>query len=270
MIAELKAIWKNAFGDPDWYIDFFFDRRFVAENTLVYTADNKPVSMFFMLSAQINIDGVYKNTFYIYGVSTLPEYQGRGYSTALLKFANAHIAENVVATFLTPASESLFSFYKKQNYKSAFSVKEVDLNLTDLANIPLPDFEFSSIGATGYTTIRDRAFDCHGYIKWDMAAIEYILAENELLGGKAYSVQYEDSEHIILYRTWENKIFVKETTLEGDLLLGVLKKIMIDENVSNCNVRLHSESEINAEVKDFAMIYGCDKINNGYLNLVLD
>jgi len=270
MTAGLKEIWKNAFGDPDWYIDFFFKNRFEAENTFVYLDGGKPVSMFFMLPAQINVEGSFKNAGYIYGVSTMPTYQGRGYSTALLRYANDNMADNIEATFLTPASSGLFNFYKKQGYEAAFAVKEMDLSLQDFGNIQAPAADFKKIDAKSYKAVRDRAFNAHGYIKWDASAIEYILAENELVGGKAYGVYRENSENIILYRIWDKKLIVKETTLDGDLLFGILKQIMVDENVSACNVRLHPQSKINCEAKDFAMIYGGEKIKNGYFNLVLD
>ena len=277
MIADLKVIWKESFADPDWYINFFFDRRFEAENTLVYLDGDKPVSMFFMLPAQINIDGTYKNARYIYGVSTLPKYQGRGYSTALLKYANDtllsstdNMPDGVSSTFLTPASSSLFDFYKKQDYKNAFLVKEIDLTIKDLAKIDPTGFDFKNVDAIKYAAIRNKAFDCHGYVKWDEKALEYMLAENELLGGKAYVIQDDDSQNIIFYRVWDKKFFVKETTLDGNALMAVLKKVMENENVSECNVRLHSKSQINGQISPFAMIYGCEKVKDGYFNLALD
>jgi len=270
MIAGLKEIWKNAFGDPDWYINFFFENRFEPENTMVFMEDGKPVSMFFMLPAQINSDGSYKNAFYIYGVSTMGEYQGRGYSRALLKSLNDNMPTGVSVTFLTPATSSLFDFYKKQNYKKAFSLKEMNLTAEDLAEIPLYLGDLKSPTAAEYAACRDAAFDAHGYIKWDERAIKYMLAENELLGGKAYISSNCNPENIIFYRIWDKKLFVKETTFDGDELLSVLKKIMADENVPTCNIKLHSNSKINAEIKDFAMVYGIGGIENGYFNLALD
>ena len=270
MAAGLKKIWKNAFADPDWYINFFFENRFKPENTLVYLDNGPPVSMFFMLPAQININGSYKNVHYVYGVSTLSTFQGRGYSTALLKYANDNMPDDISATFLTPATPSLFDFYKKQGYENAFFVKELNLTKNDLENIPASSFGFKMLDAPCYTTIRDKAFEGHGYVKWDIPAMEYMLAENELLGGKAYAVENNDSENIILYRIWGKKLFVKETTLDGEALFAAVKKIMESENLSDCHIRLHHKSLLNEETKAFAMIYGCNGINKGYFNLALD
>ena len=47
--AELAALWRTAFGDPDDYIDSALDNLWVPENAVVAEADGKVVSAMYVL-----------------------------------------------------------------------------------------------------------------------------------------------------------------------------------------------------------------------------
>jgi len=259
-------IWKKSFGDPDWYIEFMFKYRFKPEKTLTYLSDGKPVSMLMLLPAKLTNQEI----FYVYGVATLPEYRRQGFSSALISYANRSLPESTLGTFLCPATESLFSYYEKQKYESAFYMSEYNATLDELKDVKTSAFEFVDISPRAYKEIRDFSFKGDGYIEWDFDSVEYAVKENELVGGKALLVTCGDEKGLVMYRKWDRKLYVKETTLDGKLLKVTLKKIMEYESTPSCNVRLHPRSSLGGEPKKFAMIYGVSSNLNGYFNLAKD
>ena len=73
-LDALKALWLACFGGPAEYLDFYYSRRFVPGDTLVWREEGRPVSMMTLMRVRRGgEDGVY-----IYAVATLPEYRGRG------------------------------------------------------------------------------------------------------------------------------------------------------------------------------------------------
>jgi len=265
MMKDLIEIWKKSFGDADWYIDFFFKHRVKPENTLVYLVEGKPVSMLMLFPAKLRGHEI----FYVYGVATLPDYRRQGFSTSLLSYVNKNLPENVLGTFLRPATDSLFTYYKKQGYETAFYVKTLDLTISELNEIKTP-IEFSKISPGDYKRLRDSSFKNGEYIEWDVDAVEYAMKENELVGGKTLLITYGKDKGIIMCRTWENKLYVKETTLDSDILKAALKRIVEQEHTQNCNVRLHPNSALGKEPEKFAMIYGKNNSIKGYFNLAKD
>jgi GNAT superfamily N-acetyltransferase len=162
MIPSLKSLWVEAFGDSEDYVDFFFDSRFDNINTFVYLVDGMPVSMAFVFDEELCVgaseassfigdkkedsissktkdkheDGIYIKAGYIYGVATLDKHRGKGYSTQVLK----HIHSIYPTTFLIPATKTLFDFYSRNGYKTAFYINEIQLHHDE---IELSDTQYS-------------------------------------------------------------------------------------------------------------------------------
>ncbi len=51
---DLKVLWLTCFGGPQSYIDFYYDRRFVPEDTLVWRENGRPVSMMTLMRIRTN------------------------------------------------------------------------------------------------------------------------------------------------------------------------------------------------------------------------
>ncbi len=112
--VPLKRLWKEIFGDTDLYIDLFFQHKYMPQNTFVIRKDGCIVSMLYFFATSFRIGEQSVPVAYICGVATKPEERGHGYSQAILKEAIRVIRERgYQAAFLIPASESLFSFYRK-------------------------------------------------------------------------------------------------------------------------------------------------------------
>lgn len=111
-IPGITALWQEAFHETPILPDC---DCFVAE------LDGRIVGMLFAMPQKLKSKALYKAV-YFYAVATKEEYRGRGICRALMAYAEAHTDADCCV--LVPASESLFDFYEKLGYKTAFYRKK--------------------------------------------------------------------------------------------------------------------------------------------------
>ena len=118
-ILELKALWLNTFDDDQKDIDEFFKVLFMQKNTLIWKANDKIISMLYMLP--------YEHSIYLYALATLPDYRGRGIMTRLIN-ESCKIAKskNAKALFLIPAT-GMEEYYKQFGF-APYNGNELDKN----------------------------------------------------------------------------------------------------------------------------------------------
>ncbi len=120
-IPDLQEMWRRCFDTEDVYSNFYFERRFVPEDTLIWRIGGKAVSMMTLMDVAI---GNEKGS-YIYAVATLPEYQRRGIYRELDRWADDEIRRRGGCfSCLVPASPGLFSMYRKLGYDTAFLIEQ--------------------------------------------------------------------------------------------------------------------------------------------------
>ncbi len=119
-MAQCKALWREAFGDGDEFIDHFLVNYLSEERMLAHYEDGKLVSMLHLVPFESSAG----RATYIYGVATAQEYRGRGYSTQLLQKA-LHIvqAQGDDFAFLIPDSESLRGYYSRFGFRGEYRVE---------------------------------------------------------------------------------------------------------------------------------------------------
>lgn len=159
------ALWKEAFGDSEEYINFFLDTH--KGCTLVPLTENGE-----LVSALYLIDGTLNNVdgFYLFAAATFKAHRSKGYMAKLLKLAQETAKQNGRSFIaLVPAEKSLFDYYSRFGYKTAFYAKK------QMKNLPVPDAQ--------------------NRFMWCGEHIEYIKAEHEKYGtdilqvdGEIYSV----------------------------------------------------------------------------------
>jgi GNAT superfamily N-acetyltransferase len=291
MIPELKLIWKESFHDDDAYIDFYYENRFKGENTLVWLENERAVSMLTLMPAFLHESSGRKKVFYIYAVSTLPSYRGKGISSLLLQHAN-RITDGM--TILVPATESLFNFYERNGYQPNFSRKVVNLvvheevdrfvskranmegllkvseykeNQNDESVFGIDIEEIKPSDASKYKLLRDQAFGGEGYIEWDEPSVAYSIMENTFTGGFTHLI---DGKYIAMSRPFEGTLFIRETTLPSNYLKVYADTMVKRLSCKKIEIYLPSFSELPGRNERFAM--SCNLIGNqsSYFNLVLD
>lgn len=163
--SQAVCLWKEAFGDSEEYINFFLGTH--KGCTFVPLIENGE-----LVSALYLIDGTLCgiNGFYLFAAATFNEHRSKGYMARLLKLAEETAKQNNKSFIaLVPAGKSLFDYYARFGYKTAFYAKK------QAKNLPVPQAE-------------NRFFWCGEHI-------DYILAEHGKYGtdilekdGEIYSV----------------------------------------------------------------------------------
>lgn len=130
LTPTVRAIWKTVFEDSDEYIDLFFSRQYKPENTLIYFEENTPVAALQMVEYSISFYGEIIPFYYLVGLSTLPEYRGKGYMGELIERAHkVMLKRQIPLSILVPAEESLFAYYERFGYQQISEERTKPLNL---------------------------------------------------------------------------------------------------------------------------------------------
>ena len=130
-IPALRALWKEAFGDTDAFLDDFFDTCFATKRCLCTMDGEKAAAMCYWLDCFR--EG--KPIAYLYAVATAIPYRGEGLCRSLLDQARAILQEQGYAgILLVPGTPGLFAFYKKLG----FTVCSFVGKFVEKAGKPLP------------------------------------------------------------------------------------------------------------------------------------
>lgn len=111
--AALQALWKQAFGDPDEFIDLFFRVAFSPERCrCVYTKDGLGAMLYWF---DCSWQG--KKLAYIYAVATDGACRGKGFCRTLLEDTHRHLAAlGYHGCVLVPRTQALFAMYRRLDY----------------------------------------------------------------------------------------------------------------------------------------------------------
>ena len=185
-IPELCENWRASFGDPDDYLDFFFSRRFVPENTFVAVLNGKVVSQLFLLQVRLHTQDGILNADYLFAACTHPQYRGQGIMRQLLWYANTEETKRGKdAIVLLPGEPELYEYYAKNGYKKAFFRRRLDISREELSLLAHPADVVHDTCA-----VIDRIMSRRDGLWWDEDAIRYALDEQRLFRGA-----YTSSEH---------------------------------------------------------------------------
>ncbi len=124
---ELKQdavkLWNEAFGDSEEYISFFHSAHDSCFCLMLTDGDE-------LTNALYLIDGELcgQKGYYLFAAATFKKFRGRGYMAALLEKAE-RFAKNNGKSFiaLVPAEGTLFDYYSRFGYKTAFYAKKQPL-----------------------------------------------------------------------------------------------------------------------------------------------
>lgn len=113
----LRALWHEAFGDDDVFINTFFDIFSCTDKVHTLYAGGHLAAMLYALPMTILKDGTPLSAAYIYAVATAREYRGRGYMRRLMAHTEEKLrASGAEVAFLLPASAELRAAYARLGY----------------------------------------------------------------------------------------------------------------------------------------------------------
>lgn len=118
---QVIDLWRTCFGDPEPFIQLFFEQVYRDEYTLTLKRDGRVISALQILPYTLCYYGEMIPIGYICGVSTLPEERGKGYMKQLMAQAESELKSRGLAlATLIPAEPWLFDYYARMGYTTAF------------------------------------------------------------------------------------------------------------------------------------------------------
>ncbi|MFO7294729.1 MAG: GNAT family N-acetyltransferase [Clostridia bacterium] len=86
-MAQIKRLWEYCFDDPPEFVNWFFSRRYKDQNTLAVYEGGSIRCALQLLPYKIMLRDQPLKTSYLVGLSTWPQYRGRGNARALIRHA---------------------------------------------------------------------------------------------------------------------------------------------------------------------------------------
>lgn len=120
-IPGLRALWKEAFGDTDQFLDAFFSTGFSLYRCRCIREGAKPIAALYWFDCHWQD----KRLAYIYAVATAKTHRGQGFCHKLMQGTQAILLQlGYSGVVLVPAKPDLFEFYKGMGYRPFGGIHE--------------------------------------------------------------------------------------------------------------------------------------------------
>ncbi len=215
-LDQVKELWNYCFDDGPEFTNWFFLNRYSHTNTLaVYNNQNKIESALQLLPYNIYLHGKVHPISYIVGVSTWPEYRGRGHARNLLHKALDSLREK--GEFISILLPFNYNFYRRYGWEICYDYIEYNIELDNI----LLDMDRQLVGHIRKVRLEDdlQLLDlCYtqfmsnynGYIVRSKADWKRVFDDLRIYGGDGYILQYGDDVGYILFTYGDDKINIRE------------------------------------------------------------
>lgn len=273
-IQNIVSLWRESFGDNENDIRFFLDRNYKSDNTLVVEYNGKIVSMLFLLEGKLRINDFDYPSYYLYAACTDVSFRGKGLMFKLLSEA-AVVARKRKKDFicLKPAEESLYTFYERNGYVTAFNKKILTLQKNELTL----SSKAEKSDDIQFDTLRNNAFSNYDYFKWDDKAINFAVKQTKYYHGNLIKTR----KGFCLYNIIEGEIHVKEYAFTEENFDYGLAQLAAMNDFQKIVIELPSQYKTkseNGQIIKSGMLYTvsdrsriiAENVKNAYLSLTLD
>ncbi len=173
-IPRLRELWRLAFGDPEAYMDAFFQCWYRPERMLVLEEEGELRSMLAWFDTWLDVpDGNRWKAGYLYAVATHPDRRGQGLSGALQKYAAAYLRgeQGCQAMTTVPANPSLHRFFAANGFRECFthSVRVWDAPVPEGE----PPFRLERLSAADYGRAREAILSGTAHISYPEQALAF-------------------------------------------------------------------------------------------------
>lgn len=202
-IPDLQEMWRRCFETEDAYSNFYFERRFVPEDTLIWRVGQKAVSMMTLMDVTIGDE----RGSYIYAVATLPEFQRRGIYRELDARADDEIRRRGGSfSCLVPANPGLFPMYRKLGYDTAFFIEEVVIK-----GRPKDFYEFHPCSFEEFWALREKYLaGLANPVHHPKKELRYIYEELRRFSGDVLLYDEGGKRCYVAFTCVENGIYLRE------------------------------------------------------------
>lgn len=175
-IPALRALWQEAFGDSEAFLDCFFQVAFSPDRCRCLVIDDTPVAALYWFDCTCSR----RRVAYLYAVATAKAYRGKGLCHALMADTHRHLAMlGYAGTMLVPGDPTLFTLYKKMGYAVCSHVTEF---ARCAASVPA---RVREIGIDDYAASR-RRFLPRGGVLQERESLAFLQAQASLYAGEGF------------------------------------------------------------------------------------
>lgn len=209
-LSQVKALWKQAFGDSEAAIELYFQSFHRNENMLLDTCGGIVRAMLSMLPLELHMAGKVLPARYVFAVATHRDYQKQGISTHLVKQACQYMQEQgTAAALLVPARPELFAFYQRCGFCTQFYLKRVPFS--PVRTVP-HGLHMSDCSSADYYRIRQMTYGaCIPFAAWEPASLDFIMRYMRLYGDMFFRFTSGTGGEAALYcRRQQDTLIVKE------------------------------------------------------------
>lgn len=130
---DILALWKQGFPeDTEEDIRTFLNTLRQDARCFMLTQEGEARSMAFVIPSVL-VQNDQKTVWYVYAATTATQYRKNGlFSRLLEELAHRAEEEGVYGLFLRPATPSLFGYYERLGFKTAFSVEHIECKVKKL------------------------------------------------------------------------------------------------------------------------------------------
>lgn len=203
-IPALRALWVQAFGDGDRFLDSFFQHGFACDRCRCVFREGEPVAAVYLFDGSFRQEKVA----YLYALAVDQDHQKQGLSRLLLADTHAHLQQaGFVGAIMEPATDALRAYYERLGYRSFGGRKEA------FCQAGTEPAEITELGALGYEQLRRQFLPKDG-ITQEGAMTEFLRSQAALYGGDGFVAAVSREENRILE-------FLGEETMIPKLLAAI-------------------------------------------------
>lgn len=119
-IPALRALWQEAFGDTDAFLDDFFETAWSEDRSRGIFCDGEAAAALYWFDCSL----LGRKIAYIYAVATAEKHRGKGLCRTLMEDTHTHLREAGYSGAVLVPAEGLFSLYGSMGYRVCGKVKE--------------------------------------------------------------------------------------------------------------------------------------------------
>lgn len=242
-IPQLRALWKQAFGDEDAFLDGFFSQGFSRDRCRCITDSGSVAAALYWFEAKYRG----KPLAYLYAIATDRAFRNRGLCHRLMADTHGHLATlGYAGTILVPAEESLFSFYASMGYREFSTLREFTATASG------PAVSLHPVSPEEYARLRRQQLPENSVLQ-EGAALTFL---------QTYAAFYEGNGLLLTAIRDGTKLFVPELLGDPGQAPGILAALNALEGV----FRMPGQG------KPFAMVKSLTDapLVSGYFGLALD
>ena len=264
---QVIDLWRTCFGDPEPFIQLFFEQVYRDEYTLTWEREGRVVSALQILPYTLCYYGEMIPVGYICGVSTLPEERDKGYMKQLMAQAEVELKRRGLAlATLIPAEPWLFDYYARMGYTTAFDYAWKSYELAERADSPtdlllqaerLPDADLPALHTYLDRKLRERPI-C---LLHTAADLKVNLIDFWQSGGGLFTLRDTAKQILgmafVLFEAETHELLIKEWLTEDEATAHHFAQLLL-RHFQAKRVLIKSPATTAAERHPFAMAHLVD------------